>query len=57
MENKNKEKERTVHTVGHPSIEQLSKDEQWVFYGTLLICITEYLKQNKSAAGCYNDGT
>ena len=57
MENQNKEKERTVHTVGRPSIEQLSKDERQVFYDTLLICITEYQKQNKSAAGCYNDGT
>ncbi len=39
MENKNKEKERTVHTVGRPSIEQLSKDERRVFYGTLLACV------------------
>ena len=36
MKNKNKEKERIVHTVGRPSIEQLSKDERRVFYGTLL---------------------
>ena len=42
MGNKSKEKERAILTVGRPDLEQLSRDEQQVFYSTLLACVIEY---------------
>ena len=42
MENKSKEKERTILTVGRPDLEQLSRDEQQVFYSTLLVCVIAF---------------
>ena len=38
----NKEKERAIITVGRPDPEQLSRDEQQVFYRTLLVCIISF---------------
>ena len=42
MKDQNKEKERDICVVGRPDLEQLSKDEQQVFYSTLLACVIEY---------------
>ena len=42
MENKSKEKERAILTVGRPDLEQLSRDERQVFYRTLLDCVIAY---------------
>lgn len=38
----NKEKERAILTVGRPDLEQLSRDEQQVFYSTLLVCMMAF---------------
>ena len=39
--------ERRVVTIGRPSVEHLSKEEQKAFYSALLVLITEYYQQKK----------
>lgn len=45
---KDKNKKREVYAIGRPSIEKLNKNEQKVFYYTLLQCAVEYfIKRDK----------
>lgn len=46
MKKNTKPEERRVITIGRPSIEHLSKEEQRVFYSSLLdLIIEEHLKE------------
>ena len=40
--------ERRVVTIGRPSVEHLSKEEQKAFFSALLVLITEYYQRQKS---------
>ena len=40
--------ERRVVTIGRPSVEHLSKEEQKAFYSALLELIIEYYQRKKS---------
>ena len=40
--------ERRVVTIGRPSVEHLSKEEQKAFFSALLVLITEYYQQKKA---------
>ena len=48
MKKKATPEERRVVTIGRPSVEHLSKEEQKAFFSALLVLITEYYQQKKA---------